>query len=183
MKITRGITASVIAAGVAAGFAGPAWADDVPLIPSEPTFASELSVPSESSVTSEPAARGESSVTSEPAARSQPSVPTETFSFNWVDGKSALWTVRPCGTMCLHVSETGAATEPWESDAYSLNGYWTLFVNRPDMILCDDGRSFPAGAQYNWDADGNGMASLNSLGVCGDQPGPMSGKFTLTKIA
>ncbi|MBV9516275.1 MAG: hypothetical protein JO280_19855 [Mycobacteriaceae bacterium] len=85
--------------------------------------------------------------------------------------------------MCLHVEDSGnSVTQPWSSDAYALNGYWTLFVNREDLITCDDGRKVAAAAQYNWDTRGNGILSAKNDGTCGDAPGPISAAFTLTRV-
>jgi hypothetical protein len=143
MNITRVITASVISAGVAAGFASPARADD--------------------------------------AAPQAPG----TYTFNWVDGTlPSTWTVTNCGTDCTHVEDSGNANfAPWESDAYLLNGYWTMFVHRTDMIACEGGETFPADAQYNWDASLHGIANASTGGVCGDPPAPVQSQFTLTQVS
>ena len=142
MKITRGITASLVFAGfAAAAFASPASADD---------------------------AAG----------------PAETYAFNLVGGtEPTTWVVTQCGTQCLHIEDLGnSITESWSSDAYALNGYWTMFVNRNDLISCPDGSKFPATAQYNWNAAGQGSLSAKNDGQCGDPPGPISANFTLTKV-
>ena len=143
MRITRGITASVVFAGLAAtGFASPAWADD-------------------------------------------PAAPAETYTLKLVGGtEPTTWVVTPCGTQCLHVEDSGnSVSAPWSADAFSLNGSWTLFVNRSDLISCPDGSKFPASAQYNWKPDGQGSISSNQGGQCGDPPGPISADFTLTKVS
>lgn len=118
-----------------------------------------------------------------PAASADP--PSETYSFNFVGGtQPTTWVVTPCGVMCLHVEDSGnSITEPWSSDAYALNGYWTLFVTRKDFITCDTGEKYPAAAQYNWDTNGNGLVSANNDGSCGDTPGPISANFTLKRVA
>jgi hypothetical protein len=144
MNITRVITASVISAGVAAGFASPARADDA-----------------------------------------APPQPPETYTFNWVGGQlPSTWTVSHCGTYCTHIADSGNDTNaPWESDAYMLNGYWTMFVHRTDMIACEGGDTFPADAQYNWDASLHGMATASTGGQCGDPAAPVQGQFTLTRAS
>ena len=144
MNITRVITASVISAGVAAGFASPARADDA-----------------------------------------APQVP-ETYTFKFVGADlPTTWTVTHCGTLCTHIEDSGNANNaPWQSDAYLLNGYWTMFIHRTDMIACGDGgENFPADAQYNWDASLHGIASASTGGVCGDPPAPVQAQFTLTRVS
>jgi hypothetical protein len=139
------ITASVLSACVAAGFASPAWADDA-----------------------------------------APAQPPETYTFQFVGANQpTTWTVTHCGTLCTHIADSGNANNaPWESDAYLLNGYWTMFVHRTDMIACGDGSdTFPADAEYNWDASLQGIASATSGGVCGDAPAPVQGQFTLTRAS
>lgn len=142
MKITLGITASVVLAGLAAaGFASPASADDTGGAP-------------------------------------------ETYKFLLTGAtEPTTWVVTNCGTMCLHVEDGGNSTStPWSSEAYALNGDWTMFVNRTDLISCPDGSKFPAGAQYNWNPAGQGLVSATNDGQCGDPPGPISANFTLTKV-
>ena len=143
MKITRGITAYVVFAGVAAaGFASPASADDA-------------------------------------------GAPAETYTLNLAGGtEPTTWVVTQCGTQCLHVEDSGnSLTAPWSSDAYALNGNWTLFVKRSDLISCPDGSKFPAAAQYNWTAAGQGLVSATQDGQCDDPPGPISANFTLTRVS
>jgi hypothetical protein len=143
VKITRGITASVVFAGLAAaGFASPASADD-------------------------------------------PGAPAETYTFKLAGGtEPTTWVVTQCGTKCLHIEDTGnSLTAPWSSDAYALNGNWTLSVNRDDLITCPDGSKFRAGAIYNWNAAGQGTVFAAQDGQCGDPPGPISADFTLTKVS
>lgn len=136
------ITASIISAGVAAGLASPAWADD--------------------------------------AAQ-----PPETYTFNWVGGKlPSTWTVTQCGTACTHIEDSGNAdSAAWDADAYLVNGYWTMFVHRTDMIACEGGETFPADAQYNWNATLHGVANATTGGQCGDAPAAVQGQFTLTRVS
>jgi hypothetical protein len=98
-----------------------------------------------------------------------------TYTFNWVNGgETQHLGVPSCGVMCPHVSDArNSRHAPWESDAYALNGYWTLFVQRPDMITCDDGTTFAAHAAYYWDVAGNGLVETNNAGECGQPPGPL----------
>ena len=143
MKITWGITASVVFAGLAAaGFASPAWADNT----------------------------GDAA---------------ETYTFLLTGAtEPTTWVVTNCGALCLHVEDGGnSVNTPWFADAYALNGYWTMFVNRTDLISCPDGSKFPAGAQYNWNTAGKGTVSATTDGQCGDPPGPISADFTLTKVS
>lgn len=108
-----------------------------------------------------------------------------TYTFNWVGGTlPTTWTVTQCGTACAHIEDSGNANNAgWESDAYLLNGYWTMFVHRTDMIACDNGENFPADAQYNWDNSLHGIATANTGGVCGDTPAPVQANFTLTRVS
>jgi hypothetical protein len=113
-----------------------------------------------------------------------PPQPAETYTFNWVGGKEpTTWTVTQCGTDCTHIADSGNSINgPFEADAYALNGYWTMFVHRTDMIACDNGDTFPADAQYNWNSSLQGMATANTGGQCGDPSTPVQGSFTLTKV-
>jgi hypothetical protein len=109
----------------------------------------------------------------------------ETYTFQYVGANlPTTWTVTHCGTLCTHIADSGNANNAsWESDAYLLNGYWTMFVHRTDMIACGDGSdTFPADAQYNWDASLHGIATASTGGVCGDAPAPVQGQFTLTRV-
>lgn len=114
-----------------------------------------------------------------------PPGPSETYTFNWVGGNEpTTWTVTPCGTKCVHVEDSGnSITQPWTSDAFLLNGYWSMFVDRKDMITCDDGTTVEAMSQYNWDATLTGLASAKNPGECGDTPGPISGYFQLQRVS
>ena len=110
-----------------------------------------------------------------------------TYTFQWDGGNAATWTVTPCGDQldqCVHVSETGnSAAQPWSGDAHWSVGYWSMFVDRQDMITCDDGKKVPGRATYSWDAVTlSGTGSIFNTGVCGDEPGTLSSAFTLTKI-
>ena len=59
-----------------------------------------------------------------------------------LDQESATWTVRPCEdadpaagfVQCVHVAQSGGKEVPWESVATWAVGYWTLRVQRPDVI-------------------------------------------------
>jgi hypothetical protein len=127
-----------------------------------------------------PAGAGE-----DPANPGEPAAAPEVYEFNWVGGtEPTTWTVTLCGVKCAHVEDSGnSITQPWSADAYVLNGYWTMFVDRKDMITCDDGTKVAAMAQYNWDANLAGIASAKNPGDCGDVPGPISGYFTLKRIS
>jgi hypothetical protein len=113
-----------------------------------------------------------------------PQVP-ETYTFNWVGGTlPTTWTVTNCGTACTHIEDSGNENNaPWQSDAFLLNGYWTMFVHRTDMIACDNGENSPADSQYNWDASLHGIATASTGGVCGDPPAPVQAGFTLTPVS
>ena len=120
-----------------------------------------------------------------PARADDAPQPPEAYTFNWVDGNlPSTWTVTNCGTYCAHIEDSGnAISAAWESDAYMLNGSWTMFVHRTDMIACEGGDTFPADAQYNWDASLHGVANASTGGVCGDPAAPVQGQFTLTRVS
>ncbi len=104
-----------------------------------------------------------------------------------VGGSTATWTVRPCEgepfIPCVYISETGSESQPWEGKADLGVGYWTMFVDRPDILTCEDGRKIPAKTTYSWDAVTlSGYFSIFNTGVCGDEPGTLSAPFTLTKV-
>ena len=110
-----------------------------------------------------------------------------TYTFEATDGEVAVWTVTPCAEdslHCVHVASTGNKQRgPWNANAYWTVGSWILFVEQPDAILCNDGRSAPGNNNYSWDATSlNGYASIfNGTGACGSEPGSLAIPFTLTK--
>ncbi|MGV0835998.1 hypothetical protein [Mycolicibacterium thermoresistibile] len=111
---------------------------------------------------------------------------TGTYEFATED-ESATWTVVPCGhespAPCAYVMQSGGDMEPWSADAYLYIGYWTLRVERPDAIVCDNGETFPARTTYSWDAVTNeGWVSARDEGVCGDEPHSVAAPFTLTRV-
>ncbi|HEY7050971.1 MAG TPA: hypothetical protein VH496_02395 [Mycobacterium sp.] len=83
----------------------------------------------------------------------------------------------------MHVAQTGGEMAPWQADAYLSVGYWTLSVNRPDTISCDDGENHPAQTTYSWDAVAlSGWLGAHDPGVCGGDPKSLAAPFTLTKV-
>lgn len=115
-----------------------------------------------------------------------------TYKMVLADGDPVTWTVRQCVDdpaqqpfiPCIHVAETGGKFLPWEGDAHLSVGYWTLFVNRPDAITCDDGSTLPARVSYSWDAVTlHGWLGFYFPGGCGGAPASiLAGPFTLTKV-
>jgi hypothetical protein len=141
VKITRGVTASVVIAGLAAvGFASPAWADDF----------------------------------------------SGTYNIDY-GGKTATWTVTPCDveppfTPCVHVAEGGSPVAPWQSDAFWSVGSWSLFAERPDVLVCSDGTNHPARATYALDAVTlSGFISIFDNKVCGEKARTLYAPIKLTK--
>jgi hypothetical protein len=113
-----------------------------------------------------------------------------TYTINTDDGNAATWVVTPCDgdfgqqpfVQCVHVTETGGAGEQWEADAHWQVGWWTTFVERPDAIVCDDGRTFPGSVGYSWDAATlSGWVSGYYRGVCEGPRGNIAAPFALTK--
>ena len=85
---------------------------------------------------------------------------------------------------CLRVAETGGKFAPWEGEAHSSVGYWTMSVERPDAMSCDDGSTLPSKVTYWWNgATLEGQMGFFYPGGCGDAPAKsLSAPFTLTKI-
>lgn len=105
---------------------------------------------------------------------------------------TSTWTLTPCASdpeqkafiPCVHVADSGsAANAPWQADAELSVGYWTLNVERPDAVSCDDGTKLPANVKYWWNAATmDGVIGFFFPGGCGDaQAGSLSGPFTLVK--
>lgn len=103
-------------------------------------------------------------------------------------GSTATWTVTPCDPQpfipCAYISETGGETQPWQGKADLGVGYWTMFVERPDVLSCDDGQKFPAKTTYSWNAATLvGYISIFNPGLCGNEVGTLSAPFALAKVA
>jgi hypothetical protein len=108
-------------------------------------------------------------------------------------GEPSTWTITPCSddpaqqqpfNQCVRVAATGGKYAPWESEAHWSVGYWTMFVDRPDAITCDDGSSLPSNVTYSWDA-GTLVGSIAFFfpGGCGGAPAKsLAAPFTLTRI-
>lgn len=104
---------------------------------------------------------------------------------------TSTWTVTPCASdpnqtdfvPCVHVADSGGNFAPWQADARSSVGYWTLAVDRPDAVSCEDGSTLPATVHYWWNpATLEGKAGFFFGGGCGDVPASsLYGPFTLTK--
>ena len=105
-------------------------------------------------------------------------------------GEPATWTVTPCADdpnhqafiPCVHVAESGSKYAPWQADATLSVGYWTLKVDRPDAITCDDGSFEPSQVTYSWNAVTLlGVLAFNFPGGCGDVPASsLAAPFSLT---
>ncbi len=141
MKIIRGVTAFVIFAGLAVGFASPASADDF----------------------------------------------SGTYTIDYGED-TATWTVIPCENdeqpfvQCVHVSESGSQLAPWQADAHWSVGSWSLFAERPDVLVCGDESKHPARATYALDATTlEGWISIFDNKVCGDEPRTLYAPITVTK--
>lgn len=110
-----------------------------------------------------------------------------TYTFEGESGESATWIVTPCAQdslHCVNVAETGnSKRRPWNANAYWVVGSWTLFVEQPDAILCNDGSTAPGRNTYSWNADSlDGNVSLfNGSGACGSEPSVLNIPFVLTK--
>jgi hypothetical protein len=103
------------------------------------------------------------------------------------------WTVTPCASdpeqkafiPCVHVASFGGGLAPWQADAQLSVGYWSMTVDRPDAVSCDDGTKLPAPVKYWWNAATlEGVLGFFFPGGCGDAAaGSLSGPFTLIKTA
>jgi hypothetical protein len=73
-------------------------------------------------------------------------------------GNPTTWTITPCEAdparkpfvPCVHVADGGGEFQPWQADAHFSVGFWSLSVERPDAISCDDGSKLPATVKYWW---------------------------------
>lgn len=103
------------------------------------------------------------------------------------------WVVRPCDgapaegfSQCVRVTDGGSAeSAPFEADAHWAVGYWTLKVQRPDAIVCDDGAPVPGFVTYSWDAATlEGQLGFSYDGSCeGTEAGSLSAPFQLSREA
>ncbi len=113
-----------------------------------------------------------------------------TYTMQLAAGEPATWTVTPCVSdpnqqpfiPCVHVAETGGKYAPWQADAHLSVGYWTMFVDRPDAITCEDGSTEPSRVTYSWDAVTLfGTPAFYFPGGCGDVPAKsLAAPFMLT---
>lgn len=115
-----------------------------------------------------------------------------TYTVNVDDGTTQTWTVTPCDgdldqqpfVQCVRVAESGGQGTPWEGEAHWSVGSWIMFVERPDAIVCDDGRVFPGKVTYSWDAATlSGWVSDYYRGVCDKPRGNLAVPLTLNKVA
>lgn len=110
-----------------------------------------------------------------------------------VDEDAATWSVRPCDdadptaafVQCVHIAQTGGTEAPWEGIATWAVGYWSLKVQRPDAMACQDGTQIPALVTYSWDASTlAGNMGFRYPGGCGEVPEQsVAVPFTLAKGA
>jgi hypothetical protein len=111
--------------------------------------------------------------------------PPGMYAVIWKDGSAPdTWTTMSCGFQCRHIVDMENGSEKWSADAYGLNGHWTMFVDRPDMIICPDGTAIAGNGQYliSGDLSGAGVAYINNSGACGDAPGVITREFTLQPL-
>jgi hypothetical protein len=111
-----------------------------------------------------------------------------TYTIDYGRGNTATWTVTPCDgesfIPCARVAESGAPLAPWSAQAALSVGSWTLFVDRPDAIPCNDGSNHAGRATYSWNAVTlSGSVSVYDDKVCGDEAHTLYAPFTLTKTA
>lgn len=103
------------------------------------------------------------------------------------------WVVRPCDgaanpgpSHCVRITDGGSAeSAPFEADAFWAVGYWTMKVQRPDAIVCDDGAAVPGFVTYSWDATSlEGQLGFSYDGSCeGTEAGSLSAPFRLSREA
>jgi hypothetical protein len=110
------------------------------------------------------------------------------YTFDAESGETATWTITPCAIdelHCVNIAEKdNPKRAPWSANAYWTVGSWILFVEQPDAILCQDGKTAPGRNNYSWDATSlDGYAStINAGGACGSDAGStIAIPFTLTK--
>jgi hypothetical protein len=87
---------------------------------------------------------------------------------------------------CVHVADSGNSTNaPWQADANLSVGYWTIAVDRPDAVSCDNGTAEPARVHYSVNAGSvdRGVLAFYFPGGCGDvAAASLAAPFTLTKV-
>ena len=111
-----------------------------------------------------------------------------TYTVNGGGAYAGTWVITSCGTdsfiPCAHVSQSGGVNQPWLGDAQLSVGYWTIFADRPDAIVCPDGSTHPGQATYSWNAATlSGSVSVYSNGECGSPPKTLAAPITLTRTA
>jgi hypothetical protein len=101
-----------------------------------------------------------------------------------------VWSVSPCSGGCVHV---GAIATPvakafnYVGDAQLVNGRYTLTVDVPDGLRCDDiyyGPTIPTHDVYTWDATtlAGSLESSFEAGCDGAPAGTHTYPFTLTRL-
>lgn len=95
------------------------------------------------------------------------------------------WTVTPCGPGCAHVSSSRGdglgATAAYTGDLQLVDGVWQMTVSRPDLAVCNDGRSLPGTVVYSVDpATLTGTANGTLASDCDGAPGGFQDMFILT---
>jgi hypothetical protein len=101
-----------------------------------------------------------------------------------------VWSVSPCSGGCVHV---GAIARPvakafnYVGDAQLVNGRYTLTVDVPDGLRCDDiyyGPTIPTHDVYTWDATtlAGSLESSFEAGCDGTPAGTHTYPFTLKRL-
>jgi hypothetical protein len=98
------------------------------------------------------------------------------------------WTVTPCGPGCAHVSSAPQAgtggSGAYDGDLRLIDGAWRMTVARPDLSVCNDGRSLPGTVSYSVDpVTLTGTANGTVAADCDGAPGGFQDTFTLNHPA
>ncbi|MBV9640372.1 MAG: hypothetical protein JO330_12545 [Mycobacteriaceae bacterium] len=112
------------------------------------------------------------------------------YTYNEPGVTPSTWTIYPTcvpAGCVLHVSSTtpdrGPESDdpPYSGDARTVNGIWTMSVNKIDGFTCPDGSKAASTDVYRFDdATLNGTHTVTHGPVCGLQPGLTRGSFGLT---
>lgn len=96
--------------------------------------------------------------------------------YEYVDGAvTTTWTATPCldnADKCIRVTQQGddgQGVAQWTSNAYWQVGWWTMIVDEPDALTCEDGTQYSSKVTYSWDAASyEGWRSFLDLDICAE---------------
>jgi hypothetical protein len=118
-----------------------------------------------------------------PLANYELLIPSRNDFHTWV------WRFNPCDGACVHVNAVPrpvAKAFPYRGDAQLANGRYTLTVDVPDGLRCDNiyyGPTIPTHDVYSWDAQtlAGSLDSSYDAGCDGAPGGTFTYPFTLSR--